>query len=48
MKKNAAPPPISWATTKAGTSAVRIPANESVRERATVTAGLANDVDDVN
>ena len=44
----AAPAPASWATMKPGTSAGRIPANVSVAARASVTAGLANDVEDVN
>jgi hypothetical protein len=33
---------------KPGTSAARMPANVSVNARATVTAGLAKDVDAVN
>ena len=33
---------------KPGTSLGRIPANVSVNALATVTAGLANEVDDVN
>ena len=33
---------------KPGTSAGRIPVNVSVSERASVTAGFANEVDDVN
>src|SRR2546421_6774830 len=37
--------PTSWATTKTGTSAGRIPANVSLAARASVTAGFANDVD---
>ena len=40
--------PTTWETTKNGASAGRIPANVSVSVRATVTAGLANDVDAVN
>jgi len=33
---------------KAGASAGRIPANVSLNARATVTTGLANEVEDVN
>ena len=44
----AAAAPASCATMNPGTSAGRIPANVSVAERASVTAGFANDVDDVN
>ena len=33
---------------KPGTSGGRMPANVSVAARASVTAGFANDVDDVN
>src|SRR6516165_2794475 len=40
--------PTSCATTNANTPAGAIPANVSDRERAMVTAGLANDVDAVN
>ncbi len=40
--------PTSWAPTKAGTEAGAIPANVFVNARPTVTAGFANDVDDVN
>ena len=45
---NAARAPPSCAMTKAGTSAGRIPAKESVNARATVIAGFANEVDEVN
>ncbi len=38
----------SWDSTKAGTSIGRIPANVSLAARASVTAGLANEVDAVN
>lgn len=44
----AVPAPMSCAAMKAGASAGRIPANVSVAERASVTAGLANDVEAVN
>jgi hypothetical protein len=40
--------PASCATTKAGTSAGRIPANVSLAVLASVTAGFANEVEDVN
>jgi len=40
--------PRSWATTKPGTSMGRIPANVLLAARASVTAGFANEVDDVN
>jgi len=40
--------PMSWATTNAGAFEGRIPAKVSVAERASVTAGLANDVEAVN
>jgi len=40
--------PTNWAATNPGTSAGRIPLNVSVAALATVTAGLANDVDAVN
>ena len=40
--------PAAWAPTNAGTSSGRMPANVSVNARAIVTAGFANDVDDVN
>ena len=40
--------PISCPTTKIGTEAGAIPANVSVKLRATVTAGFANEVDAVN
>ena len=41
-------PRPTWATTNTGTDDGRMPAKVSVRVRATVTAGLANVVDDVN
>src|SRR4029453_7854533 len=45
-KSPVAPPaPSNCATMNAGASAGRIPANVSVAERASVTAGVANDVD---
>ncbi len=44
----AAPPPSSWPRTKSGTLYGEIPAKVSVIARAKVTAGLANEVDDVN
>ena len=44
----AAAAPTSWAPTKGATSIVRMPAKVSVSLRATVTAGLANEVDAVN
>src|SRR5262249_17790043 len=44
----AAPAPRSCATTKPGTSTGRSPANVLLKPRASVTAGLANDVDAVN
>jgi hypothetical protein len=40
--------PTSWAAMKATTPAGAMPAKVSDNERATVTAGLANDVDAVN
>jgi hypothetical protein len=40
--------PISWAAMKAGTLPGAIPAKVSLRPRASVTAGLAKDVDAVN
>ena len=40
--------PINWAATNAGTSAGRMPAKVSDRLRATVIAGLAKLVDEVN
>jgi|SRR6266404_9237658 len=40
--------PAICAATNAGTSTGRIPENVSEMERATVTAGFANDVEDVN
>ena len=44
----AASAPASCATMNAGTSAGRMPAKLSVSARATVTAGLANEVEEVN
>ena len=44
----AATAPAICAQTNGSTSTGRIPANVSLKARATVTAGLANDVDDVN
>src|SRR5262249_12563248 len=43
-----APAPSSCAAMKLGASVGRIPANVSLAERASVTAGLANEVDEVN
>ena len=40
--------PTIWARMKAGASAGRMPEKVSVKARATVTAGLANEVDEVN
>ena len=40
--------PASWARTKGGASSGRMPAKVSERVRASVTAGCANDVDEVN
>ena len=40
--------PNAWAIMKAPTLAGAIPANVSDKDRAMVTAGFANDVDDVN
>ena len=49
LNKNvAAIAPASCANTNNGTSTGRIPANVSENERAMVTAGFANDVDEVN
>jgi len=46
---NVAPrPPRNWARTKSGTSMGRIPANVSETDLAIVTAGFANEVDEVN
>ena len=45
---SAATEPASWAATKAGTPAGAIPENVSDKDRAIVTAGLANDVEAVN
>lgn len=44
----AAAPPITWPATNTGTSAGDIPAKVLVAARASVTAGFANDVDEVN
>src|SRR5688572_1471681 len=44
----AATAPTNWATTNIGTSTGLMPANVSVNARASVTAGLANEVDAVN
>src|SRR5215471_2689363 len=44
----AANAPASCATMKPGASTGRIPANVSLAARARVTAGFANDVDEVN
>src|SRR6185503_1369762 len=44
----ASAPPTSCAPTNGPTSASRMPANVFVNERASVTAGFANDVDAVN
>src|SRR6202166_776379 len=41
----AAKPPRNWAATNPGASAGRIPARVSLRDRAMVMAGLANDVE---
>jgi hypothetical protein len=40
--------PTSWATTNAGTWLIAMPAKVVVKPRASVTAGLANEVDAVN
>jgi hypothetical protein len=40
--------PSSWAVINGTTSTGRIPANVSLSDRAIVTAGFANEVDDVN
>jgi hypothetical protein len=40
--------PTSWATMNIGTDEGAIPAKESLKARAMVTAGLASDVLDVN
>src|ERR1700722_8743700 len=40
--------PANWAATNRGTSKGRIPANVSESERAIVTAGFANEVEEVN
>jgi hypothetical protein len=39
--------PTIWKTMNMGTDAGAIPANVSVRDRPMVTAGLANDVEEV-
>ena len=44
----AAPAPSSWATTNPAASAGRMPVNVSVRALASVTAGLAKEVEAVN
>jgi hypothetical protein len=44
----AAMPPRNWASTNQGTSRGLIPAKVSLKHRAIVTAGFANDVDAVN
>jgi hypothetical protein len=44
----AAPAPRSWTMMKPGASLGRMPANVSLAERARVTAGFANEVEDVN
>ncbi len=41
-------PPMSWARTKPGTEPGEMPAKVSEKTRPTVTAGFANDVDEVN
>jgi len=48
QKSVARPAPASWATTNGVASMARMPENESVSVRATVTAGLAKLVDAVN
>ena len=40
--------PAIWASMNPGTSPGRMPENVSVNERASVTAGLANEVDELN
>ena len=40
--------PTIWATTNAGTWLIAIPAKVVVKPRASVTAGFANEVDEVN
>src|SRR5262249_32617826 len=47
-RANATAAPTSCAATNPGTHEGAMPANVSVSDRATVTAGFANDVDDVN
>ena len=44
----AAMAPMIWAAIKPGAAAGMMPENVLVNERAMVTAGLANDVEDVN
>ena len=44
----AASPPAIWAARNQETSLGRMPARVSLRQRAMVTAGLANEVDAVN
>jgi hypothetical protein len=48
LSATAASIPVSWATMKATTPAGDIPAKLSESDRAMVTAGFANDVDEVN
>ena len=45
---DAANAPATWAAINPPVSAGRIPANVLLSERARVTAGFANDVEDVN
>jgi hypothetical protein len=40
--------PVNWAMMNAGTWVIAIPAKVVVNPRASVTAGLANEVDEVN
>ena len=44
----AARAPTTWAAMNPGASAGAMPAKVSVKDRAIVTAGFANEVDDVN
>jgi hypothetical protein len=39
--------PINWKRMKAGTDEISIPENESLKDRAIVTAGFAKDVEEV-
>ena len=48
QKSDAISAPAACAATNAATSTGRIPENVGVNARATVTTGLANDVDAVN